>query len=101
MPGRHTERAFEDAVEQGLLRRGWAKGDPRTFDPKRGLTPSDFLAFFDATQPQLRSNLEKQHGAATLPGALVDGLCKALDSRGALDVVRHGFKFYGKQIDCA
>ncbi len=100
MPGKHTERAFEDAIEHGLLQGGWTKGDPRTFDRERALQPDDFFAFVEATQPQIWNELRKQHGAA-FEASVLDALVKSLDSRGSLDVLRHGFKFFGKQIDCA
>jgi type I restriction enzyme R subunit len=64
------------------------------------MQPSDFLAFVSATQPALYAELEKQHGASFTAG-LIDQLGKALDSRGTLDVLRHGFKLYGRKIDCA
>jgi type I restriction enzyme, R subunit len=100
MPGKHTELAFEDAIEHGLLQGGWTKGDPRTFDRERALQPGAFLAFIEATQSRLWNDLKKQHGAGLEAGVL-DTLVKTLDSRGSLDVLRRGFKFYGKQIDCA
>jgi type I restriction enzyme R subunit len=60
----------------------------------------DFLAFVKASQPELWAGLEKHHGKA-LDGAVLDALAKALDSLGALEVLRRGLKFYGKRIDCA
>jgi type I restriction enzyme R subunit len=100
MPGKHTERAFEDAIEAGLLARGWTAGKAAAFEAERAITASDFLAFVQASQPDLWADLGRQHGKA-LDGAVVDALAKALDSLGALEVLRHGLKFYGKRIDCA
>ena len=40
-------------------------------------------------------------GADGLETAVLDTLVKALDLRGSLDVLRHGFKFFGKKIECA
>lgn len=94
------ELHFEDAIEHGLLARGWAKGQAQVFDAERGFLPADFLAFVKTSQPALYAELEKQHGT-TFSAGLVEQLGKALDSRGTLDVLRHGFKFYGKKIDCA
>jgi len=96
----HTEKAFEDAIEASLLTSGWTKGDAAAFDREKALHPADFLAFLQATQAALLSSLRKQHGAA-LEAGLVDTLVKSLESRGALDVLRHGIKFFGKKIDCA
>ncbi|MBI2389098.1 MAG: type I restriction endonuclease subunit R [Deltaproteobacteria bacterium] len=100
MPGKHTEAAFETAIETALLADGWVKGDPKTFDRDRALQPDDFFAFVSAALPKLWAELEKQQGAG-LRGAVVDTLVKQLASRGTLDVLRHGFKFYGKTLECA
>ncbi len=95
------ERDFEDAIEHDLLTQGgWTKGDPRDFDRQLALVPKDFFAFVQATQPTLWTELRKHHQMG-LEAALLDTLTKSLDSRGALDVLRHGFKFFGKKIECA
>lgn len=54
----------------------------------------------EATQSDLWKELRKQHRTA-LEASVLDALTKNLDTRGALDVLRHGFKFFGKKIDCA
>lgn len=100
MPGKHTEKSFEDAIEASLLAGGWKKGDPKTFDCEKALHPADLIAFIEATQPALMADLRKQHGPA-LEGGVIDTVVKALESRGTLDVLRHGIKFFGKRIDCA
>ena len=97
MPGKHTERAFEDAIEHALITGGWTAGKASTFDAERALQTPDFLAFVRASQPELYGEMSKQHGDA----AIIDALVKSLDSLGALEVLRHGFKFYGKKIECA
>jgi type I restriction enzyme R subunit len=101
MPGKHTERAFEDAIEHSLVTTGgWVAGDPKTFDRERALHPTDFLTFVQTTQTDLWDDLRKQHGES-LDAGVLDAITKSLESRGVLDVLRHGFKFYGKKIDCA
>ncbi|WP_438020291.1 type I restriction endonuclease [Sorangium sp. So ce315] len=101
MPGKHDEKTLEDAVEASLLGLGgWVKGDSKSFDPERGLHRADFFAFVEATQPELWADLKKQHGAG-LGDAVLDTLVKSLETRGTLDVLRHGLKFFGKRIDCA
>jgi type I restriction enzyme R subunit len=52
------------------------------------------------TQPEAWTELRKHH-QANLEASLLDTLVKALDARGTLDVLRHGFKFFGKKLDCA
>ena len=111
MPADYKERAFEAAIEDHLLATGYAKGDnrdfdvavaPNAYDRARGLFPGVFVAFVKATQPQAWSALEKLHAGST-GDVLVDALCKAIagSDRGSLEIIRHGFKCYGRQIDVA
>jgi len=101
MPVDHRERAFEAAVEEHLLAEGgYAKADPKDFDRERALDPTVFIPFIQETQPEKWQALEKLHGPNTT-AIVLDDLCKAMDTRGSLDVIRHGFKTYGKQIEVA
>ncbi|MFO0760172.1 MAG: DEAD/DEAH box helicase family protein [Byssovorax sp.] len=101
MTAKHTERAFEDAIEHHLVTHaGWRRGTPADMDRARALVPTDLFAFIEATQALLWAQLRSQHGAGLEP-AILDALVKALDSRGTLDVLRRGLKFFGKKIDCA
>ena len=102
MPVDHRERAFEAAIEHHLLTAsGYAKGDPVEFDRERAIFPADVIAFVKATQPEVWQSLEKLHGTET-ETIVLDDLTKALDGQaGALAVVRHGFKCFGKLIRVA
>lgn len=101
MPVDHKEKAFETAIETHLLAvAGYHKADPNDFDRERALDPGILFAFIEATQPEVWEALIKLHGDNTRT-VVLDDLGKALDSRGCLDVVRHGFKCYGKQIEVA
>ncbi len=102
MPIDHRERAFEAAIEHHLLTAGgYAKGDPAAFDRERAIFPAEFIAFVKATQPEAWQALEKLHGTAT-EAVILDDLTKALDGQaGALAVIRHGFKCFGKLIRVA
>ena len=102
MPVDHRERAFEAAIEHHLLTAGgYAKGDPATFDRERSFFPVEFIAFVKATQPEVWQALEKLHGGET-ETVILDDLTKALDGQaGALSVIRHGFKCFGKLIRVA
>ena len=100
MPG-HTERDFEDAIEIGLVERGgFAKGKFTDFDPATALFPDDLIGFIRASQIARWDELEamlKERTAATV----LDSLVKELQSKGALGVLRHGFKCYGKSLRLA
>jgi len=100
MPSDVSEKAFEMAIEQHLLDNGYLKGNPHQFDAERAIDPSIFIDFVKDTQEAKWNALELLHGASTR-GVVLDELCKALFSRGSLDVVRHGFKCYGKLIEVA
>ena len=101
MTAKHTERALEDAIEHHLVMTGgWRKVAPTGFDRERALVPSELFAFIEATQGALWSELRAQHGAGLEAGVL-DTLSKSQATRGTLDVLRHGFKFFGKTIQLA
>jgi type I restriction enzyme R subunit len=103
MPGQHTEKAFETAIEAHLVSTGgYEPGDRDTFDPARGFFPPDILAFIQETQPQeweYLANLQKSKAEETL----LDDLCRALNSsqEGCLSVLRHGFKCFGRLFRAA
>ncbi|WP_437829866.1 type I restriction endonuclease subunit R [Sorangium sp. So ce1153] len=95
------EKDFEDAIEASLLAYGgFTKGDPKRYRADVALFPDDLFAFVREHQPKPWSALEKTHGAA-LEGRVLDALVKALDTRGTLHVLRHGFKFQGALLRCA
>ncbi|MDQ6720094.1 MAG: hypothetical protein M3003_04775, partial [Candidatus Dormibacteraeota bacterium] len=76
-------------------------GDPATFDRDRAIYPAEFVSFVRSTQPDIWQALEKLHGSST-ETILLDDLTKALDGQaGALAVIRHGFKCFGKLVRVA
>jgi type I restriction enzyme, R subunit len=97
----HTEYAFESAIEHGLLTQGgYQKRPPAAFDPDNALFPVDVIDFIRESQPARWAQLEamlKDRTAATV----IDSLTKELASKGALGVLRHGFKCYGKELRLA
>ena len=120
MPHQHTETAFETAIEAVLLgagnqppagdavaeplavyeadgQAGYIKGDPVNFDRERALDPTVLIPFIQETLPDEWAYLENVHGDKSSE-VLINDLCRALDSshEGCLQVLRHGFKCYGK-----
>ncbi len=96
MPGQTTERAFEFHVEDLLLQQGgWLPGTNAEWDKARALFPARVFAFIETTQPTLWSEMATLHGGNLQP-MLLDALVKELEIKGSLNVLRHGFKFYGK-----
>lgn len=96
-----NERAFETYVQQILLTTGnWLKGELAEWDQSRALFPKRIFVFLEATQPKLWESMRTLHGAG-LEELLLGTLVKELDAKGALHVLRHGFKFYGKTFRLA
>ena len=97
---RHTEAAFEDALEQKLLGNGYQHVDKATYDRDRAIFPETALAFIRQTQPAQWAKLEALHGERTHEQVLGD-LCKWMDTYGSLATLRHGFKCYGRLLHIA
>jgi type I restriction enzyme, R subunit len=101
VPVDHKEKAFEAAIEHYLIASaGYTKAEQGWFDQERALDTTQFVPFVKETQPDTWKKLEKLLGSRT-EEVLVDDLCKAMDSRGCLDVIRHGFKCYGEPVKVA
>ena len=100
MSTRTNELAFESTVESMLTDGGWRNGDRDEWDVDRALFPARALAFIRDTQPELWAEMASLHGANLDPN-LIDMLVKELDNKGALGVLRHGFRFFGKTFRLA
>jgi type I restriction enzyme R subunit len=101
---KHTEARLEDAIVDHLTesggyvyvdyRQGEAKG---RYNKERALDPALVLDFIQKTQEKVWKSLHGIHGEET--GKIVlDHLCKELDTKGVLKVLRQGFKCYGKKL---
>jgi type I restriction enzyme R subunit len=114
-----SERAFEDAIERGLLQHGpdacpgeptavreaapawgdtppggYRKRRPEDYDRALCLLPRDVVDFVLATQPREWQRLTQHHGAA-VKEQFVARLAAEIERRGALDVLRNGIKDSG------
>ena len=100
MPG-HTERDFEAAIEAGLTGAGgYDKRSPSAFDEALALFPDDVSGFLKDSQPAKWGSLEALLGPKAA-ATVLDSLSKELELKGALHVLRHGFKCYGKTFRMA
>ena len=97
---RHSEAAFESAIEAHLLENGYVPVAREGFDRERAIFPETVLAFIRATQPTEWAKLELLHGDKTGKQVLGD-LCKWMDIHGSLATLRHGFKCYGRTLHAA
>jgi len=94
------EKAFEAYIQDTMAERGWIVGTNALWDKKQALFPSYLLAFIKETQPDLWQQMELLH-KTELPAKLTEAFIKERDSKGTLHVIRHGFKFYGKNFKLA
>jgi type I restriction enzyme, R subunit len=97
----HIERAFEEQIEDHLIAKGgYHRSDAREFDRARAIFPAEIAPFIKATQVKEWQQLERLHGSNT-GSVILNDLVKALDMRGSLATLRHGFKCFGKLIRMA
>jgi type I restriction enzyme R subunit len=93
-----SERGFEDAIEASLLAGGYLKSEPTNFDRALGLDTAELFAFIGATQitawNQLLSRGYGNESDAAQRG-FARRLASEIDSRGTVDVLRHGVVDYG------
>jgi type I restriction enzyme R subunit len=91
---------FEEAIEHHLLEHGYAQGDSADFDPELCLEKNRLINFIQTTQAKTWQALEAIHGTETANIVVAD--CrKHINTQGVLNVIRYGFKCYGKKLKVA
>lgn len=92
----HKEISFESEICDYLSAHGWlfTEGDAQHYDRSRALFPPDLLAWVQETQPLAWEALTKNHGAQA-GEVLLTRLRESLNTRGTLDVLRHGIEMLG------
>ena len=113
-----SERAFEEAIEAGLLHfnqggtagkrasyldlkvGGYKKRQSEDYDRSLCLIRQDVLDFVLATQPQAWKRLTQHHGEQ-VQERFLKRLSSEIRSRGALEVLRNGIKDMGCQFRLA
>lgn len=92
----HREIAFENDICEHLAAHDWlyAEDEAAHYDRKLALFPPDLIAWVQQTQPKAWEALSKSHGAAA-ETTLLGRVCKQLEDRGTLDVLRHGVEMVG------
>jgi len=96
-----SEAAFEAYIEHVLINQsGWTQGTNQDWDKERAIFAPQAIAFIKDSQHDLWQQMVALHGDE-LEAKLIHTLCKELDLKGTLDVLRHGFKFYGKSFKLA
>ena len=98
---KHREIRFEEAIEQNLIQYGgYISGNPKDFDADRALFSKGVIEFINKTQMSKWQAIQNFHGAKA-ENVLLDSLGKELASKGMLNVLRHGFKCFGKSFRMA
>jgi type I restriction enzyme, R subunit len=101
MSGQTKERAFEVHAEEVLHQHcGWQPGTNAEWNVERALFAARVFAFLEETQPKLWGEMRALH-ASGLEALVIAALVKELELKGALHILRHGFKFYGKTFRLA
>ncbi len=99
----YNEAAFESAIEIYLTEQeGYKSRHHNLFNREICLDTEVFIEFVKATQPKEWDYLNKIHKDAT-GKQLIEDLVRALNSEheGTLNVLRHGFKCFGRMIHAA
>ena len=94
MPAVHTEGTFEAFIAGDLANRGWIQGDANDWNRELALDTAQLFAFLQDSQSKQWAKLGGVHGDK-LEERFLARLTKELDSRGTLDVIRHGVTDYG------
>ncbi|MCW2916229.1 MAG: type restriction endonuclease subunit [Actinomycetia bacterium] len=98
------ERLFEDAIEAQLLEHGgYQKSAASSFDAVLGLDAAETLTFIGATQVKEWTSLLARYGndADRAQRGFAKRLAAEIDSRGTVDVLRHGLVDLGITIRLA
>lgn len=97
----HTEKTFEEAIEQHLLSAGsYTKGKADMYNRDLALFPESLLRFLRASQANEWAKLEAIHGPFT-EEKLIERLTKELDTNGTLHVLRKGITDHGCKFSLA
>ncbi|MDR7304221.1 type I restriction endonuclease subunit R [Haloactinomyces albus] len=103
MNSAHSEAVFETVIERSLLDSGWHRGSHDGYLPDLGLDMAEVFAFLGATQPREWDRVRDFYpgGPDEAQRAFGKRLAQEIDSRGTLDVLRHGVKDRGVHLKLA
>ncbi|AFM10716.1 type I restriction endonuclease subunit R [Turneriella parva] len=96
-----NEAALETAIEHYLLNvHKYKRLEDADFSQDIALFKAEIIAFVKDTQAETYATIERTNDDRT-DKLIIDDLVKALNSLGALEVMRHGFKCFGRTIRIA
>ena len=91
----HQEKHFESYIVSKLEAQGWKVGETAQYDTERAWYAGDLIAWLEGPgQGEKWAKLKKDNGDRALD-TLMDRLTKALETHGAVQVLRQGFSIAG------
>jgi len=100
MSDQRNEYAFETYAEEMLRNNGWYSIDKNEWDKELAIFPKAVLEFIKTTQPKAWDSVYSLQGSEAEKD-IITSLCKELNNKGMLTVIRHGFKYRGKSFRVA
>ncbi|MFC4356559.1 type I restriction endonuclease subunit R [Halobium salinum] len=100
MNKQYDEHAFETYIEQHLLDGEYEQLGPDEFDAEHGVFPDTLVSFVKETQPDRWQQLETAYKGKARQRFLQE-LTSALETRGTLELLRHGLRTTGTTIKLA
>ena len=85
------EAIFQQEIIDGLAHNGWLVGNSAGYNPTTALYTEDLISFFQTAWPSRWEKLCKNNPKDP-QDVLVKQTVRALEKKGTLDVLRHGFK---------
>ncbi|MBI9037760.1 MAG: type I restriction endonuclease subunit R [Bacteroidales bacterium] len=96
-----SENTFETAIIQSLIDNGgYTQGNAPDYSPELGLFKYEVLKFLQESQPKNWKKILAIHGD-DVDNRIIQRICKEMDLRGSLDVIRNGFVDYGVRFKLA
>lgn len=92
------ERAFQNDIIGALHKQAWLVGKASEYDRANALYPEDLVGYFQEAWPDRWEKLCKSN-PQNPEKVLIQQTVRALEKRGTLDVLRHGFKIPAVKID--
>ena len=89
MPIDHTEKGFEDVLENHLLASGYEQGVASSYDRGVAFDVPVLIRFLQASQPKAWMKLEELYGTS-VTSEVVKNISREIKERSILDVLRHG-----------
>ncbi|MCH8503809.1 MAG: DEAD/DEAH box helicase family protein [Ectothiorhodospiraceae bacterium] len=92
------EAQFQQDIIDALVTDGWLTGTATGYDRARALYPEDLLGYFQKAHPDRWEKFCKNN-PQNPEETLLRAVTRELERHGTLDVLRHGFKVPGVQIE--